>query len=171
MPAIKQAISSEIRNSVRRDFILGKGSISSLARNYKVTRQTISSWMNSEKWEDMQSIFASEDELFVLKSQLTSLNSLIRDENDSESLLQLFKCKQAAFEMFARIAGLPRAPIGKLEKPKNTQLIDRLEAAARAQTEQEGPIEPVIDVSSDASNVRSMNDLTELNPNQDEKPL
>lgn len=135
MPGTKQLVPIEIRNSVRRDFVLGKGSITSLSKTYKVARQTISAWIEYERWKELQELFASEDELLVCKKQLVNLNKLIESESEAEPLLQLWKCKQAAFEIFATIAGLPRRPIGKLEKPKDNRLIERLEQAARAQQE------------------------------------
>lgn len=100
----------------------------------------ISAWLHAENWPVLQALFSQEDELLVSKAQLVQLNAKIADECEPGAMVQWFKAKGMAFDIFATMAQIPRRPIGKLDKPKNNRLADLMASAAVDNEREQPPI-------------------------------
>lgn len=160
MRGSKQAITIQAKQNVRRDYVLGKATISSLSNSYNISRKAISDWISSEKWGEIRDMFAHEDELLVCKKQLVQLNKCIEQECDPKAMMQWVKCKQMIAELFFQAAGVPRRPIGKLPKEnKGRDLSRMLEDAQEQETVIE--VKPNVDgaASGGHANIASSNDM------------
>jgi uncharacterized protein YjcR len=136
-PNNKSPIPDAIKQAVKRDFVLGKGAIRELAKAYSLSKQTISAWIDTEKWTITKAAFSAHDDLIEAKKQIEHLDKLILTEKDSESVYRLVKSKESLLNIVWTLTGIARRPIGKLEKPKSNELFRRLEQAARNQEELE----------------------------------
>jgi hypothetical protein len=130
MAVRKPLVNLATKQAICRDYALGKGSIRSLAKTYHVSKETICAWIAAEKWGDVRDMFARNDDLIVAKRQIVILDGFIEQESEPEAMMYWVRCKTSLFEILATIAGLPRRPIGKLEKPKRVELDALLNAAS-----------------------------------------
>ena len=172
MPVI---VPLDTKIKIRRDFILGKGTKTSLGKTYGVCPKSIQAWSDSENWTAARALFADNDDLMVAKQQLVELDAQISKEKHAEAKLQLVKCKQAIMEIFMTLAGLPRRPIGKLEKPKSNLLFERIEAAAKRQDQENTLVrEQVINLACGPDTTTgsvASNCGVEQKPQDEEKPV
>ena len=146
MNASSSRIPLATKQDVRRDFVLGKGSIRTLAKRYKVANGTIQKWADGEKWTLLRDSFASQDELIECKRQSIQLNTAIAAAgHDAKKLLMLCKAKQIVMDIIFRLTLFPRCPVAKLEKPKSNELLRRIEESAerRAREDKRTSREPI----------------------------
>lgn len=127
----------EIKQSIRRDFILGRGTRVSLAKTYGVSPKVVLIWAASEKWEDIRSRFQRDDELIQVKLQITDINDqLSRKRLKIIDRVRLWQTKEMAINTYFRLTLHPRSPIGKIMKDNSARKI-----AALLQSEVESEVE------------------------------
>jgi hypothetical protein len=127
-------IALETKQKARTDFVLGRGSLRTIAKRYDLANGTIQGWAESEEWTKARDLFASQDELTECKRQLIQLNAAIEAAGqNAENLHLLLKSKAVVSDIYFRLTQFPRCPIAKPEKPKSNELFRRLELAAKAQ--------------------------------------
>jgi transposase-like protein len=106
------------RQKIKRDYLLGMGSIHSLAGLYGVNPASVRKWADTENWTSLRELYAGDDVL-TLKDQIRSLDEQIEAKPAPKDLDSLFRAKQRCMSMLWGITGHPKPPTGKPPKERN----------------------------------------------------
>lgn len=115
--------------TAKRDFILGKGSISSIAERYGVSEQGLYKRSVTEKWSAQRTQYGRVDDVLELRDQIADLNDRISTCDEPKDIDCLYRAKQRALSMLWGITGHPKPPVGerpKRDNPAKAAMLKRL---------------------------------------------
>lgn len=115
----KADIPIQVVKDLKRDYVLGKGSIATLAETYGVNAGAMQKRAMTGKWVSIRTKYAKTDDVLILRDQIEDLNHKISECDEPKDIDSLYRAKQRALSMLWGITGHPKPPTAKPPKERN----------------------------------------------------